>query len=33
MKDPIDEGDRTLLLGDKTGSVVVMLGPILFQYV
>jgi len=33
MKDPGDEGDRRILLGDKTGSVVVRLRSILFQYV
>ena len=33
MKDPKDEGDRRVLLGDKTGSVVVMQRPIVFQCV
>jgi hypothetical protein len=32
MENPIDEGDRRVLLGDKMGSVVVMLRPIRFQY-
>jgi hypothetical protein len=31
MKDTKDEGDRRILLGDKTGSVVVMLRSIVFH--
>jgi hypothetical protein len=33
MKDPRDEVDRRVLLGDKTGSVVVMQRSIMFQSV
>jgi hypothetical protein len=31
MKDQSDGGDRRVLVGDKTGSVVVMLWPIVFH--